>query len=249
MQHRYVGDVGDFGKYALLNALASSGFRLGIIWYLNEYEESNSDGKFISFDHLNTLDSQLFEKLRLIRTVKRHLSQINSGGVLPADTVFFDGALPRPKRPCYTPDERDSEQKHRGKWFDDAFDAMSAAQLVFLDPDNGIAPNGLGTHSTRACKYAFECEVKKIVASGRSVIVYQHQNRNGTLEQQVERSMQRFADVVTGAFGITFHAYAVRSYIILPASSIHKERLSSCCNRFLENGWNRVFRVLGALPA
>lgn len=247
MQHRYVGDVGDFGKYALLNALASSDLRLGIIWYLNEFEESNSDGKFISFDHLNTLDSQLFEKLRLIRTVKRHLSQIHSGGVLPADTVFFDGALPRPKRPCYTPDERDSEQQHRDKWFDDAFKSMSAAQLVFLDPDNGIAPSRLRLHSTRACKYAFECEVNTLVASGRSVIVYQHQSRNGTLEQQVGRSMQRFAEVVKGAFALTFHAYAVRSYIILPASGIHKEQLSKCCTHFLESGWNRVFRRRGAL--
>ena len=247
MQNRYVGDVGDFGKYALLNALASSGLRLGILWYLNEFEESNSDGKFISFDHLRSLDSQLWEKLKLIRTVKRQLSQIHSGGIVPADTAFFDKALPRPKRPCYTPDERNSEQKLRAKWFEHAVKAMSAAQLVFLDPDNGIAPNGLRTHSTRACKYAFECEVNTLVASGRSVIVYQHQNRSGTLKQQVERSMQRFANVAKGAFAITFHAYAVRAYIILPANNTHKDLLSSCCVRFLKKDWNRVFRIAGSL--
>lgn len=43
MQNRYVGDVGDFGKYTLLNALASSGLRLGVVWYLNEFEEGNSE--------------------------------------------------------------------------------------------------------------------------------------------------------------------------------------------------------------
>jgi len=249
MQNKYVGDVGDFGKYALLNALAFSGLRLGILWYLNEFEESNSDGKFISFDHLRTLDSQLCEQLNLIRTVKRHLSQIHSGGVLPPDTVFFDKALPRPKRPCYTSNERDSEQQRRENWFKDAAKAMSAAQLVFLDPDNGIAPTGLRTHSTRACKYAFEYEVKTLVASGRSVIVYQHQNRSGTFEQQVERSMLRFADVAKGEFAITFHAYAVRAYIILPGNSTHKELLSNCCTRFLDKGWSRVFRIVGGLRA
>lgn len=247
MQNRYVGDVGDFGKYALLNALASSGLRLGIVWYLNEFEEGNSDGKFISFDHLRALDSQLCEKLRLIRTLKRHLSQIHSGGVLPADTVFFDKALPRPMRPCYSPDQRDTEQQRRKDWFDDAFEAMSAAQLVFLDPDNGIAPNGLRTHSTRACKYAFECEVNTLVASGRSVIVYQHQNRRGNLKQQVERSMQRFVKAGKGAFAITFHAYTVRAFIVLPANNTHKELLSSCCIPFLKKGWNRVFRMAGTL--
>lgn len=248
MQHRYVGDVGDFGKYALLNALASSGLRIGIIWYLNEFEEGNSDGKFISFDQLKTLDSQLFEKLSLIRTVKRHLGAIHSGGVVPANTVFFDRALPRPDAPCYSPDQREFEQQRRANWFKDAFHAMSPAQFVFLDPDNGIAPSKSGMHSKRACKYAFESEVRKLVASGRSVIVYQHQNRNGTLKEQVERSMLRFADLARGAFAITFHAYAVRAYIILPADLNHKELLSKCCTRFLEKGWSRVFRSC-TLPA
>jgi hypothetical protein len=175
--------------------------------------------------------------------MKRHLSQIHSGGVLPADTVFFDKALPRPLRPCYTPNDGDSEQQHRAQWFDDAFKSMSATQLVFLDPDNGLAPNGLKTHSTRACKYVFESEVNTLVASGRSVIVYQHQNRRGTLKQQVERSMLRFTDVANGAFALTFHAYAVRAYIFLPANSTHKKLLSNCCTRFLKKGWNRVFRT------
>jgi hypothetical protein len=241
--------VGDFGKYALLNAVASSGLRLGVVLYLNEFEEGNSDGKFISFDHLRTLDSRLCENLRLIRTSKRHLSQIHSGGILPADTVFFENALPRPEHPCYSPERRDTEQRRRKHWFEHAVKAMSATQLVFLDPDNGLAPNGLRTHSTRACKYAFESEVNTLVASGRSVIVYQHQGRNGTFEHQVRRSMLRFAGVAKGAFAITFHAYAVRAYIILPGNSTHKELLSNCCTRFLEKGWSRVFRVVGALPA
>ena len=241
--------MGDFGKYALLNAVASSGLRLGVVWYLNEFEEGNLDGKFISFDHLRTLDSQLCENLRLIRTAKRHLSQVHSGGVLTTDTVFFDNALPRPERPCYSPDRRETEQQRREHWFECAFEAMSPTQLVFLDPDNGLAPIGLRTHSTRACKYAFESEVNTLLAAGRSVILYQHQSRNGTFEHQVRHSMLRFANVAKGAFAITFHAYAVRAYIILPGNSTHKELLSNCCTRFLQKGWSRVFRILGALPA
>jgi len=98
-------------------------------------------------------------------------------------------------------------------------------------------------HSTGACKYAFESEVRRLIASSKSVIVYQHQNRNGTFKQQVERSVLRFADVARDAFAITFHAFAVRAYIILPADDKHKELLSKCSTRLLENGWNRVFRL------
>lgn len=241
MQHRYVGDVGDFGKFALLNAFAASGLRLGVIWYLNEFEEDNADGNFIYFGHLESLDSQLYERLGHIRETKRHLSQIHSGSVLPADTLFFDGVLPRPDAPCYSPRQREPEKQRREAWFRNANEAMSTAQLVFLDPDNGIEPRGFGMHSTRACKYAFESEVRRLIASGKSVIVYQHQNRNGTLKEQVERSVLRFADVATDAFAITFHAFAVRAYIILPANKTHKELLSKCCTQFLEGGWGSVF--------
>lgn len=247
MQHRYVGDVGDFGKYALLNALACSGLRLGVIWYLNEFEEDNADGNFIYFGHLESLDSQLYKRLGQIRETKRHLSQIHSGGVLPADTLFFDGVLPRPDAPCYSQRQREPEKRRREAWFGKANEAMSTAQLVFLDPDNGIEPSGLAMHSTRACKYAFESEVRRLIASGKSVIVYQHQNRNGTLEQQVGRAMMRFADVSKRTFAITFHAYAVRAYIVLTGNSTHKRLLNDCCIPFLKKGWNQVFRMVDTI--
>ena len=44
MRHEYVGDIGDFGKYALLKALAGNDLTLGVVWYLNVVNESNNDG-------------------------------------------------------------------------------------------------------------------------------------------------------------------------------------------------------------
>jgi hypothetical protein len=35
----------DFGKYALLEALAGEDLRLGVHWYLNADEEANTDGR------------------------------------------------------------------------------------------------------------------------------------------------------------------------------------------------------------
>ena len=40
MQNRYVGDIGDFGKYGLLRALCH-GRRLGVAWYLYPDEAHN----------------------------------------------------------------------------------------------------------------------------------------------------------------------------------------------------------------
>jgi len=37
MRDSYVADVGDFGKYALLNALAGNDLRLGVFWCRNAH--------------------------------------------------------------------------------------------------------------------------------------------------------------------------------------------------------------------
>ena len=53
MQNRYVGDLGDFGKYGLLRALCVPGdalggpeLSLGIVWYLVPDETRTGDGNF-----------------------------------------------------------------------------------------------------------------------------------------------------------------------------------------------------------
>src|SRR5829696_4979011 len=48
MQDRYVGDVGDFGKYGLLRTLGA-GLSLGVVWYLVPNESHNADGKHTSY--------------------------------------------------------------------------------------------------------------------------------------------------------------------------------------------------------
>ncbi len=58
MQNRYVGDVSDFAKFALRNALAGDDLRLGVHWYLNADEEPNSDGKFTEYPTFATATSR-----------------------------------------------------------------------------------------------------------------------------------------------------------------------------------------------
>lgn len=66
MQNRYTGDVGDFGKYALLKALAGDDLRLGVHWYLNADEESNTDGRFTDYPKLRECDPALYDGLHAI---------------------------------------------------------------------------------------------------------------------------------------------------------------------------------------
>ena len=57
MQNKYVGDIGDFGKYGLLRALtghqttsaSEPHLTLGVVWYLFPNETTTADGKFIGY--------------------------------------------------------------------------------------------------------------------------------------------------------------------------------------------------------
>ena len=54
MQNKYVADIGDFGKYGLLNYLCnpsnacSEKLSLGVNWYLVK-DENSDDGKFTKY--------------------------------------------------------------------------------------------------------------------------------------------------------------------------------------------------------
>ena len=60
MQHRYACDIGDFAKYALLNALVQDDLKLGIVWYLNPVHERNGDGGYTEYGELRDCDERLF---------------------------------------------------------------------------------------------------------------------------------------------------------------------------------------------
>src|SRR5919198_1806791 len=90
MRHEYVGDIGDFGKFALLKALAGSDLTLGIVWYLNTAPEATNDGSFTRYDHLRSCDPELHDKLlSIVQSGTRRLDVIQSCGILPFSTVYY----------------------------------------------------------------------------------------------------------------------------------------------------------------
>lgn len=106
MQDRYVGDIGDFGKYALLQALfgpadGSSGrtLSLGIVWYLMPDEESSGDGSLLRYLEptpgnlalYRDCDPILYDTLgSLVSTSNRSVAALRESGVLPPGTVSYE---------------------------------------------------------------------------------------------------------------------------------------------------------------
>jgi hypothetical protein len=95
VQNRYVGDVGDFGKYALLNALCCGSMRLGVAWCLNSAEESNSDGTFVRYSHIRECNPVMFDQLAaIVSGGTRHVDFVQNAGLFHAPAVFYAEAVP-----------------------------------------------------------------------------------------------------------------------------------------------------------
>jgi hypothetical protein len=245
MQNRYTGDVGDFGKFALLSALSGTDLTLGVMWYLNEAEEANSDGRFTKYEQLRPCADVLYAKLSLIlQNPTRCLSAVEAGQILPSRTLFYREPLPFSNKLCLTAASRAQQMQCREAWFMKGFQQLSNAELVFLDPDNGVAGKKVKKFSRKGVKYAFFDETTDWLKRNQSVIVYQHQKRQ-PLQLQVSEQLKAFERHGHHGWALSFHRQSVRIYFILPATTAHRALLWRRSQSFLETGWGteRHFRL------
>jgi hypothetical protein len=230
MQNRYACDPGDLGKFALLKALIGTDLRLGVVWCLNPDEAEKSDAAFVEHPELRACDEQLYDSLHNVRGV----SGIEQAGVLPANTRFFSAPFTfRDLAPANTT----GRLRHRERWLSSAVDAVSGADLVFLDPDSGFAPDSAFRVATGSQKYVFPEEVAQFIGRGQSVVVHHHQARNENLEFQLQRcfSMLR-ARGALHYWAVTFHRQPVHTFYIVSAPE-HVERLEVRSRELLATPW------------
>lgn len=244
MQDRYTGDIGDFGKYALLRALAAEDLRLGVIWYLNRSEEANSDGELINYlfaptksNPLSDCDPWLYSQMRDLVCCNRQVSEVAVRKILPGDTIFFDQALPFAKSQRSVP--RKLWQHAREQWCQEALRSARDADVVFLDPDNGLANVPITRCSYKSSlKYVFVDELQPYLHRGQSIVLYHHQTRHGTFAEQVENNLnylEQWTDTER-PWAVTYHRGQARAYFIL-ASASHRHTLTNRCIRLLQSAW------------
>ena len=177
MQDQYVGDIGDYGKYGLLRNVTAVGLRLAVNWYrvVPVHPGKQEDGKFISYldqpERYRQYDPELFDCLaEIVHGQKRSIEEIEASGVLKAD--FFSDALIR---------------AYRSQWHQAALRGTIGADVVFLDPDNGLETATM--HQRRAAKEKHTTwqEVKDYYDRGQSVILYQHRPQRTKKEMCIQR--------------------------------------------------------------
>ncbi len=249
MQNRYTGDIGDFGKYGLLRELCGppQKLRLGVVWYLFPDESHNSDGKHTGYldgspgnrARFRNCDAPLYDTLRrLVQDGKgRRVAGIRESGLLPDGTVYHEPELSYPPGAS-----RHSRQATRRDWLSAALEATAGADVVFLDPDNGISETAdpLGKNGP---KFVFMEELREFAGRDRSMVIYHHQGRRGTAVQQINHlagQLQSELDLPRRPWALWYHRGTARVYFIVPRKR-HEPILEDRLARFLNGPWRDHF--------
>jgi hypothetical protein len=168
MQIQYIGGVGDFRKFALLRHLMP-GRRLAVCWYLTGANEKtrNHERHFDyltrphAFRHLAPeLYDQLVEFGRNRHAVADPLTALQSSGMLE-DAVFIRREVP-------------NKASSRTLWAKGLANSVNGANLVFLDPDNGIE----GRRLTK--RHVALAEIASLRQKDRVLIIGHHQSGRKT---------------------------------------------------------------------
>ena len=166
MRDQYAGDISDLLKLAFLRKLAGNRRALGVGWYYNAAHDGRPDGRHREYAQepkWRSLDDDAWNALRTF--AEPSVVALQRLPIWPAKTCFHRIPVPA--------------TGNRHTWASDMREALKSANIVFLDPDNGL---GYATE-----RHATAAEVAAIRQPGRAVVLIKFPGRNGTHLQQLER--------------------------------------------------------------
>lgn len=255
MNDQYVGDVGDFAKFGFLRHLlahakgAGLDLRPGVVWYTTQCAGGvEGDGRHIDYltgpkaRDFQPADPELHATLRhLVESGARSIRALESAGLLPAGTAFHSDAVDGPRvQPSL------ARRAHRNRWLECGREATKGADLVFLDPDNGLASPNASITRASARKSAFLHEVQALAAPHQSLVLYHHQTRRGDADAQSSTLVARLSAALPHHLTpkvVRFTRSSSR-FFVLVASRAHALLATEAVPAFVEGSWGRHFKVM-----
>ena len=192
MQDRFVGDIGDFGKYGLLRAICGIAPRaepkrsLGVVWYVPDdatvEKTSDGHGQDVGYlfdsrmrSKLRRCDCVLYDRLKEIVSENRCLAAVDQRKILGSEAdrevSFYSAQLPR-------------DRQERERWVGDAVETVRGKDIIFCDPDTGLVPKSKRGNSPQ---HVLASEIESFLETARSstVVVYQYLYP-GTRKSQID---------------------------------------------------------------
>lgn len=245
VQDRYVGDIGDFGKFQLFRYLFNyqkSPFKekhLAQIWFLHQGEgEKNNDGKHIEyFERVMGSDEDLeYSLMDLLMRDKREVKELEMLKLLHNARFFYE--------------EVPKALEDRYLWLESALHFASTSQVVAVEPDNGMALRcnrreqkfeflTLEQHYTQKVyphKYIFTEEIGYFyrLPGIEICIVYQHLNRCFAHDMQINMILEELRETYRHVLAIKHTPYSPRAFFFLCKSDVILDSLKMRLERFEE---------------
>jgi len=195
MKNQYFGDINDYRKYGLLRILQSKGNARLLVAGMLTPNDSSRDGGFRSYlqapDTWMRYDPQLFTGLA---------SLLRPASILEVSLIESSALLPRTS--YYSAVVADAREE-RDAWRQGLLRAARDADLVFVDPDNGIEVRSKPVGRKGSSKYVTWQEIRDLWETGCSILIYQHfrrERRAAFAERMVseirERTGARFVEAL-----------------------------------------------------
>lgn len=249
MQNRYVGDIGDFGKFGFLrNLVGSVDWKLGVVWYLFPDENHNDDGRFIKYlnkSEFSNCDVDLHVKLEKIVSAERSIFALEKAEILSPNTVYYSETVDFYKQfPGQTKINKEKRLKYREKWLSEALKKTQQCNAIFLDPDNGLEIDSCRKLTQkRTGKYAYFNEIKELFKDKNICIIYHHLNRHrvhGTHADQISNRVISLRQKInpTGKIFAIRYKHSPRAYFMLCSKSVESD-VQQRIKTFLKSNWAR----------
>lgn len=242
MQNKFVGDIGDFANNGLLRYLCGvtgpstdNPLHLGVAWYLNENESDDGSGNRIEYLNVSKYndsqyrecDEDLYDKLQklvgasLTNKVKRNIGQIIDGSILPDNTKHHTVPIP-------TGD--------RTSWIKDAVQYFGEANLIFANPDTGIASikqrGNLKTHLRIS-------ELTHLFEGEKSLVIYQSLGQRTPEEETINDISDRLKQELKpmGLWMLRWCRAPIRAYFVVARTQEHKDTIEKQLVAFRNSPW------------
>jgi hypothetical protein len=175
MRDQYVGDISDLLKLAFLRKLAKDDGMLGVGWCYNPTHDGSRDGRhreYLDERRWASLDATVWSVLKQLP--EQSVAALERLTIWPANTIFH-----RTPMPTY---------RNRQAWTDEMKGILRDADIIFLDPDNGL---GRATE-----RHVTPAEVAAIRCPGRAVVLIKFPGR-----QEHARQIQQYHNLLRGSAG------------------------------------------------
>jgi hypothetical protein len=199
MKDQYAGDVSDVLKFAFLRALAGSDRRLGIAWYYVPGDDGRTDGRHLEWRDepaWQKIDPELHASLSILS--ERSVVALERLIIWPNGSQFHGEPVP--------------SREQRKAWASRKRAALNCADIVFLDPDNGLG--------IEKKKHATFEEVQLLRRPGRAIVFITFPGRSKPHDTLVQLLHERLNHEASAQNAITLRtnisvprAQSARSYV------------------------------------